>query len=120
MNAREGKDFLVNQTAELASLDGVPLSDLEKQMMCFTESDDSCENPVELNSEFEAHHDSSEYEAKIGKLLGRAQSRLKKEKPVVARGFSEALRCLAKADHYLSVLWEHAPRERPTHDQLKY
>jgi len=88
--------------------------------MCFTESDDSCENPVELNSEFEAHHDSSEYEAKIGKLLGRAQSRLKKEKPVVARGFSEALRCLAKADHYLSVLWEHAPRERPTHDQLKY
>ncbi len=88
-------------------------------MMYFTESDDNSENPVELNSEFEAQNDSSEYEAKIGNLLHRAQSRLKKEKPVLARSFSEALRYLAKGDHYLSVLWEHAPRERPPHDQLK-
>ncbi len=65
MNAREAKDFLVNETAEQASLDRVPLSDSEKRMMCFTESDDSCENPVELNSEFEANHDSSSTKQKL-------------------------------------------------------
>jgi hypothetical protein len=119
MNAREAKDFLVNETAEQASRDGVALSDLEKRMMYFTESDHSSESPVELNGEFEAQYDSSEYEAKIGKLLRRAESRLKREKPVRARRFSEALRCLAKGDHYLSVLWEDAPRERPPHDQVK-
>ena len=46
MNARQAKDFLVNQAAEQASLDGIPLSDLEKRMMCFTESDDSCQVPL--------------------------------------------------------------------------
>ena len=54
MNARQAKDFLVNQAAEQASLDGIPLSDLEKRMMCFTESDDSCQGPIAPNEEFES------------------------------------------------------------------
>src|SRR5713101_9480648 len=37
MRVREAKDFLVAQTAEQAALEGVPLSDLEKRMMYFTE-----------------------------------------------------------------------------------
>ena len=38
MQVREAKDFLVQQTAEQAQLEGVPLSELEKRMMYFTES----------------------------------------------------------------------------------
>ncbi len=38
MRVREAKDFLVQQTAEQARLEGVPLSELEKRMMYFTES----------------------------------------------------------------------------------
>jgi len=38
MHVREAKDFLVQQTAEQAALENVPLSDLEKRMMYFTES----------------------------------------------------------------------------------
>ena len=38
MNVCEAKDFV--QNAEQAALDSVPLSDLEKRMMHFTESDD--------------------------------------------------------------------------------
>jgi len=37
MNVREAKDFLVHQTAEQAALDSIPLSDLERRMMYFTE-----------------------------------------------------------------------------------
>jgi hypothetical protein len=38
MKVLEAKDFLVRQTAEQAALEGVPLSDLEKRMMYFTET----------------------------------------------------------------------------------
>lgn len=63
--SRQAKDFLVQQASEQAALEGVPLSDLEKRMMYFTESDSSCENPAALNEEFEAECDTDEYETKV-------------------------------------------------------
>jgi len=36
MQKAQAKDFLVRQTAEQALLDGLPLSDLEKRMLCCT------------------------------------------------------------------------------------
>jgi hypothetical protein len=41
MIVRDAKDFLVDQAAQQAAIDGVPLADLEKRMMHFTEWDDS-------------------------------------------------------------------------------
>jgi len=53
-----------------------------KRMMYFTESDAaSCENPVELNDEFEAQHNRTEYEAKMSRLLRHAYNRLMAEDP---------------------------------------
>jgi hypothetical protein len=37
MKAGESKDFLVQQAVEQASLENIPLSDLERRMMYFTE-----------------------------------------------------------------------------------
>ena len=48
-------------------------------MMYFTESDDSCVSPLELNEEFEAKYDTAEYEPKISRLLHEAHKRLKDE-----------------------------------------
>jgi hypothetical protein len=53
MRVREAKDFLVQQTAEQAQLEGVALSELEKRMMYFTESGYVPEDPIALNEEFE-------------------------------------------------------------------
>src|SRR5437899_12457066 len=83
MRAREAKDLLVAQTAEQAALEGVPLSDLEKRMMYFTESGYVPEDPIKLNEEFEAECDSDEYEAKISRLLHQAYGRLRKENDAV-------------------------------------
>jgi len=78
MKTKQAKDFLVQQAAEQAARENVPLSDLEKKMMYFTESDPtSCENPIDLNEEFEAKYDKTEYEAKISRLLHHAYDRLK-------------------------------------------
>ena len=120
MNAKQAKDFLVQQTTEQAALEDVPLSELEKRMMYFTESDDSCENPVELNEEFEAKYDTTEYEAKISRLLHRARERLKEEDPERARNWDQSIRTLRKGDHYILVLWDvEPPSEHPIRDSLK-
>ena len=106
MNAKEAKDFLVQQTAEQAALENVPLSELEKKMIYFVENDvTSCANPLELNDEFEAQYDTTEYEAKIGRLLHNAYKRLKTEEPEKARNWDVAMRALYGGDHYLLVLW---------------
>jgi hypothetical protein len=52
MTVRDAKDFLVDQAAQQAAIDGVPLADLEKRMMYFSEWDDSGD-PIALNEEFE-------------------------------------------------------------------
>ena len=110
MNTKEAKDFLVEQTAEQAALENVPLSELEKKMMYFTESDPaSCPNPLELNEEFEGQCETPEYEAKIAHLLHHAYKRLKEESPQKARDWDDALRTLRKGDHYLLVFWSLKP-----------
>lgn len=101
----KAKDFLVNQTAIQAALDGVSLSDIEKRMMYFTEGLDSTEDPIALNDEFEAEYEMATYEAKMSKLLHRAYARVKKENPETARTWNESIRILKKGDHYILVLW---------------
>jgi hypothetical protein len=54
MRVRKAKDFLVQQTAVQDALDYVPLSDVEKRMMYFTETGECPEDPIPLNDAFEA------------------------------------------------------------------
>lgn len=109
MNTKQAKDFLVAQAFEEAARDGVPLSDVEKRMLYFTESDaTSCENPIELNDEFEAEYQTKEYEAKISRLLYRAHARLKKENIEQLRNWDRAIRILREGDHYILVMVDQA------------
>jgi hypothetical protein len=123
MRDLEAKGFLVQQTAEQAALENVPLSDLEKRMMYFTETDECPEDPIALNDAFEAEYDTDEYEAKVSKLMHHAYQRITKENPETARRWKEAIQQLSKGDHYLLILCEEglqrAPTERPPHDLLK-
>jgi hypothetical protein len=105
MRVGEAKDFLVQQTAEQAQREGIALSDLEKRMMYFTEGPDASEDPTTLNEEFEAQHDTTEYETKIARLMAHAYRRLKKENPETARTWNTAIRELRKGDHYILVMW---------------
>ena len=122
MKTKQAKDFLVRQTAEQAARETVPLSETEKKMMYFTESDaTSCDNPVELNEEFEAQYDTAEYETKISRLLHHAYDRLNLEDPEGKRTWDHSIRTLRRGDHYLLVLWDIKPKsEHPTRDFLKH
>jgi len=109
MNVREAKDFLVDQAAQQAAIDGIPLSDLEKRTMYFTEWDDSGGDPIALNEEFEAQYNAEEYEPKIAELMRPAHARLKKENSSSARTWDEAVAELNQGDHYLLVLLDRGP-----------
>jgi hypothetical protein len=109
MKVREAKDFLVAQTAEQAALEGVPLSDLEKRMMYFTESGYVPEDPTKLNDEFEAEYDTEEYEAKISRLLHNSYQRLRQENDAARKNWDLAIKCLRRGDHYLLVMWDLSP-----------
>src|SRR5438876_279376 len=126
MRDLEAKDFLVRQTAEQAALENVPLSDLEKRMMYFTETEECPEDPIALNDAFEAENDTEEYEPKVSKLMHHARSRIKKENSEAARKWNEAIRQLSKGDHYILILCgegldvlQRGPTERPPYDSLK-
>jgi hypothetical protein len=121
MKTKEAKDFLVQQTTEQATRENLALSNIEKKMMYFTESDAaSCENPVELNDQFEAEYDTAEYETKISRLLHHAYNRLKLEDPEGKRNWDQAISALRKGDHYFLVLWDlKLPSEHPTRDFFK-
>jgi hypothetical protein len=105
LNTKQAKDFIVDQTVEQAALEGVQLADVEKRMMYFTESDPaSCDNPIELNDEFEAQYETKDYETKISRLLHHAYRRLKEGNPEQVRNWDQAIRTLRKGDHYLLVM----------------
>lgn len=120
MQVREAKQFLVQQTAEQAALENVPLSDLEKRMMYFTETGECPEDPIALNDAFEAEYDTTTYEKKISVLMAQAYRRIKRENPEKLRLWNNAFRVLSKGDHYLLLFWRQnafrrSPRVWPTY-----
>jgi hypothetical protein len=120
MQVREAKEFLVQQTAEQAALENVPLSDLEKRMMYFTETGECPEDPIALNDAFEAEYDTTTYEKKISLLMAQAYRRIKRENPEKLRLWNNAFRVLSKGDHYLLLFWRQnafrrSPRVWPTY-----
>lgn len=119
MRVQEAKDFLVQQAEEQAQLESVPLAELEKRMMYFTEGPDAIENPITLNEEFEEQFNTSEYETKIAKLLRHAYKRLKQNDESKAGVWKESVRKLKEGDHYLIVLLEMVPTsDHPKRDFL--
>jgi len=118
VNTKEAKDFLADQAAQQAALDHTPLSDLERRMMYFTESDPaSCGAPVSLNDEFEKNNDTAEYEAKMSRLLRSAYKRLKAENPGGKLQWDEAISTLKKGDHYVLLLCgQHSPMDAQKDD----
>ena len=101
-SAREAKEFLIERILCQARRNGVSLSEIEKKMLYFSETDWTLPDMPEINEEFDRHYDQSEYERKIAKLVRGARGRQWQEGH--ERDWKEAVRVLGKEDHYLLVL----------------
>lgn len=117
-SAREAKEFLATKIVHEAALEGKPLSELERKMLHFTESDGPNPEMLELNDKFEEQYDTRKYESKISRLIRNAYKRDRKSSPDQVADWWKYIRTLEKGDHYILVMVDRA-HLRPPGDFLK-
>jgi len=103
-DAREAKEFLVSEIAHEAQRENVPLSDVERKMLYFSETHWAPSDIMEVNDAFDREYDQTGYEKKIADLVRNRTKRLRNEKPQEFVVWLRAVRCLEKEDHYILVM----------------
>ena len=116
--ARDAKEFLVSRIIAESQREGVPLSEVERKMLYFSETAWTIPDIVEVNDTFGREYRQAEYEQKIAKLIRQIRADVDNQEEFDAR--TEAVRTLGQEDHYLLVLIAEAGASgRPRGDVLK-
>jgi len=116
--AREAKEFLVARIVEEAQREGVPLSEVERKMLYFTESGWTLPDIMDVSDKFDEEYDQDEYEEKIARLVKGWSERIKKENPEEYSLWWAAVQTVKKEDHFILIPIERAG-VRPPGDQWK-
>jgi hypothetical protein len=106
VRAQRAKEFLIAQVVEEAERENVPLSEVERKMLYFTETEETLPDIHEVNAQFDAEYDGTEYEKKIAGLLRNAFRREGKESVEGERQWKHAVSDLRKEDHYILVMFD--------------
>lgn len=106
--AREAKEFLIARIVAEAGRENIPLSEVERKMLYFSETGWTLPDIMEVNDEFDRQYNQNDYEKKIARLIHKDAVRLRKENPHEFATWNSAVRKLSKEDHYLSVMIERA------------
>jgi len=104
LRAQQGKEFLISQILEEAEREDVPLSEIERKMLQFTEMQESLPDIYDVNDQFEREYDTGEYEKKIAGLVRRSYRRAKRESSENKNHWKQAVADLRKEDHYPLVM----------------
>ena len=132
---KEAKDFLAGRIASEAERDGEPLSEIERKMLYFSETDWTLPDMRKVSLEFDRDYDQNEYEQKISMLVRKVAARSRSENEDESEAWNEDLLKLSAGDHYLTVLTDMAreapalghgfvptlaaPAVQPPHDRIK-
>jgi len=102
LNGAAAKDYFISQIVQEASRQGVPLAEIEREMLYFTETaPDAKPEFVEKAAEFDSQYNQEEYEEKISGLLRGAWEHSDAE---VRENLRAAYEVLQKEDHYILVM----------------
>ena len=101
---RQAKEYLVERIVAEARREQVPLSEVERKMLYFTESGWTLPNILEVNAEFERDYDNDEYEQKIAGLVREIEKQNQTASGDEQSRWDEAVVKLSEGDHYLLVL----------------
>jgi hypothetical protein len=99
---REAKEYLIRRILAQADRDDILLSEVERNMLYFSETDWTLPNMMAISQEFDQTYNQEEYERKIGQLIRRIY-----DQPDNNRNddrWKEAVQRLHDEDHYLLVL----------------
>ncbi len=117
MTIAAAKEFIASRIVAEAQLRGNPLSDVERQILYFTETIPVSAKMAAVMDEFDGNYDQDVYEQKVVALIHSLASGLSNED---RRIWSDAVRTLAKKDHYINVMLQQPDAKvRPPGDLLK-
>lgn len=103
-SAREAKEFLISRIVSEAQLENIPLAQVERKMLYFTESGWTLPDIMQVNEDFDRDYDQDEYERKIAKLVRNADRGIRKDSSEDYDEWWAAIRFLQREDHYISVM----------------
>ncbi|HTU32389.1 MAG TPA: hypothetical protein VMF66_01150 [Candidatus Acidoferrum sp.] len=120
-SALEAKEFLVSRIVAEAQHENVPLSEIERKMLYFSETAWTLPDIMEVNDEFDREYDQNGYEKKVAGLIRNAHKHDLSEGDEWRDLWSDAIRTLGKEDHYILVMVRQAGVRlpRPRGDLLK-
>jgi hypothetical protein len=101
---RAAKEYLIERIVAEAKRGGVPLTEVERKMLYFTESGWTLPNILEVNAAFERDYDDDEYERKIAELARRIEESDAAKGAQDQANWDAAVAKLSEGDHYLLVL----------------
>ena len=101
---RQAKEYLVGKIADEALHEGVPLTEVERKMLYFTESGWTLRDMMAVSGEFDREYDQDEYEEKIGRLVRGIEASSDARSQQEIEDWDEAVLKLSEEDHYLLVL----------------
>ncbi len=80
-SGQEAKEFLIAKIVAEAQRDNIPLSEVERKMLYFTETGWTLPDIMKVSEDFDRDYDQDEYEQKIAKLVARADKRYSEGSP---------------------------------------
>jgi hypothetical protein len=120
---RGALDYLANRIADEAKLQGTPLSETERKMLYFSETDPTLADMAAVCAEFDRNCNEKAYEEKIAHLIRRIEARDQRQDHAARAAWDDAVLKLSQGDYYLLVLLGSQPAEsgnvRPHHDILR-
>lgn len=105
---KEAKDFLANRIVAEAKHENVPLSEVERKMLYWSETDWTLPDMMEVGAEFDRDYDQDEHEQKIAKLVANITAHHHQNNE--EEKWDAAVDKLSEGDHYLTVLIGEADR----------
>jgi hypothetical protein len=101
---REALEFLVGRVAAEAEREGSALSEVERKMLYFSETDWTLPDILEVNKEFERLDDENQYEARIEGLVQSSLRRAQAENEEEYELWTKAVDKLREGDYYFLVM----------------
>jgi hypothetical protein len=103
-DSREAKEFLVGEIVAESHAEGIPLSEVERKMLYFSEVYGTLPDILEVNEAFDREYDQTKYEEKIRRLANNIRTNASNHDPKRLKLWNEAARILRREDHYILVL----------------
>jgi hypothetical protein len=117
-SGREAKEFLISEIVAAAQRENIPLSEVERKMLYFTESGWTLPDMMEVSEAFDRGYEQEEYEHKVAELVANADRHIRKSSGDDYDRWWAAIRFLEREDHYITVMIRLAGL-RPRGDQLR-